>query len=144
MSHVALEARQRINGLSADKAADPHASTALGRLWLSNAITTPMREAGERYLKLHDAALKAIKAPVGLRVANMAGDGGDGVSVEYIEWAIRAVAHYEVFKKMLTKEQRCVIELVVFENTDIIIGLSVLRDGLSLLSQRMGLINADA
>jgi len=143
MSYVALEARQRINGLSADKAADPHASTALGRLWLSSAITTPMREAGERYLKLHDAAMKAIKAPVGLRVSNMAGDGGDVVTEAYEEWAIKAVAHYEVMKAALQDMgafYRVTVEAVVIQDSPPPkIVERHLRAGLELLAEKMGL-----
>ena len=157
MSHVALEARQRINGLSADKAADPHASTALGRLWLSNAITTPMREAGEAYKKLYDTAMRAMQAPIALTATDRppSKDWGamgpveigtekmTAAQLEYTDKAIRAVSNYRVMKAALQDMgafYRVTVEAVVIQDSPPPkIVERHLRAGLELLAEKMGL-----
>ena len=155
MSHVALEARQRINGLSADKAADPHASTALGRLWLSSAITTPMREAGEAYKKLYDTAMRAMQAPIALTATDRppSKDWGamgpveigtekmTAAQLEYTDKAIRAVSSYRVMKDALkARGYLSAVELVVIHDVEPQVwDLALLCAGTQVLAEKMGL-----
>jgi len=138
---VALEARQRVYGVSADDASQPEAGTVLGRLKLSGAITETMYEAGKRYLELYQAYLKALKAPTGL--AKGSGSASEAeASEEYVEWAIRAVAHYEVMKAALEDMGwgRHVHSLVVHDNPEMWCIQSYA--GLGFLARKMGFENS--
>jgi len=142
---VALEARQRVYGVSADDASQPEAGTVLGRLKLSGAITETMYEAGKRYLELYQAYLKALKAPTGLAKGSGSASEADA-SEEYVEWAIRAVAHYEVMKAALEDEVgirgRMVFELIVIDDGPLAQASITLQVGLSFLARKMGFENS--
>lgn len=148
---VAIEARVRHTGLPPDLASHEQAGTALGRLWLRTShlkdddplkITTPMREAGERYLELRNAALRAIKAPIGLAKSGDAGTGGDLVTEDYIEWAIAAVARYEVAKAWLGNQVGLVESVIIDDRECQPYEVPLLADTLTYLAQRMGIILA--
>lgn len=138
---VALAYRQQQYGLNAEQAAHEKACTVLGRLWLTKKISLPLREAGERYLALKQNARKAIQAPDDLAKTGMKGGGGDIVGEDYISWAIRAVAAYEVARGWLDDiDVRSIVDRVVIENEEC--GdpgsLSELWKGLAYLAKRMG------
>jgi hypothetical protein len=139
---VATEARQRVYGLSVSQSTHEHAGSAVGRLWLSGAITNAEREAGDRYRELHDKAMKAIKAPVGLAVGGTPGSGGDLVTDEYIDWAIKATAHYRTIQDALQDIScRHAIERLVISDEDCpsAAAASVVRVGLSMLVNKLGI-----
>ena len=98
---VALAARRRVLGLSVELAGHEKAATVLGRLWLAGDIAESLRDAGERYLEIHNEAMRALKAPMGLAVSGVAGSAGDQVSEDYVAWARRAVERYEILKNTL-------------------------------------------
>ena len=77
------------------------AATVLGRLWLAGDISEPLCDAGERYLEIHNEAMRALKAPMGLAVSGVVGSAGDQVSEDYAAWAQHAVARYETLKDVL-------------------------------------------
>lgn len=137
---VAIEARVRHTGLPPDLASHEQAGTALGRLWLRGEITAPMREAGERYLELRNAALRAIKAPVGLTKSGDAGAGGDLVTEDYVAWAISAVARYEVARAWLGNRVGLIESVVIDDRECQPYEVPLLADALTYLAQRMGII----
>ena len=141
MTQVATEARQRVYGLSPANAAHEKAGTVLGRLWLSGDITEPMRQAGERYLEIYEAAMKAINAPVGLRTRT-AGDSGDVVTEEYEEWAIAAVARYRTIKNDLIADgSHSAVHMVAVEDTQPCLPIMVrlMSQGLARLVVMLGI-----
>ena len=143
MCKVAIDARQRVYGIPEEQAKHEKAGTVLGRLWLSGAITTEQREAGEKYLELYNAAMRAINAPDGLAVSDSGGSSGDVVTDEYIAWAIKAVERYEVMKAAIHDLSPYAIGLVewVVVN-DLGIGLEpmpALQRELNILAAKMGI-----
>lgn len=131
-----IDYRMQRYGLSEAQAKHQCAATELGRLWLSGRITTDQREAGERWLELHDEMLRAIKAPVGLRKTNLSGDGGDLTTDEYIEWAIGAVAKWKVFEM---KGWPCLPHVVIADQPAGEM-LDELRMALTILAKRFGIV----
>lgn len=155
---VALEARQRVYDLPErwtdergkvltreEVAATEYAGTVLGRLYLNGVITSTMHEAGKRYLELYQAYLKALKAPTGLAKGNGSANEADA-SDDYVDWAIRAVAHYEVIKAALndySRASRVAVELLVLREVEDEGGYlsGMLISGLTFLARKMGLEN---
>jgi hypothetical protein len=131
---TAVAYRMAHYGLSEAQAKDQHAATELGRLWLSGAISEAMREAGERYLAIHEEMLRAIKAPVGLRKATEGGSDGDMASLEYVEWAIGAVAKWKAFQ---LRGWPC-LDRVVLADEPAGEMLGELRVALRILARRFG------
>ncbi len=138
---VALAYRKERYGLTDEQAKDQKACTALGRACLRNFINETEYRAGERYLALWEAELKAVKAPVGLAKAGQAGSGGDVVSEDYIDWTIRAIAAYEVAKGWLDDiGLRAVVDTVVMAGTECdAVTSPYLKRGLAHLAKRMGI-----
>ena len=139
---VAREARQRVYNLTQAQSTHEQAGTAVGRLWLSGAITTAEREAGDRYRELHDRAMKAIKAPVGLAVGAGPSSDGDLVTDEYIDWAIKATAHWRTLQDALQDIScRHAIERLIVSDEDCpsAAAASVVRVGLSMLVNKFGI-----
>ncbi len=138
---VALAYRQTVYGLTDEQARDQKACTALGRACLRSYINETEYRAGERYLALQEAELKAIKAPVGLAKAGTPGSGGDLVSEDYITWTIRAIAAYEVAKGWLDDVGlRAIVDAVAIAGTECDAATAAyLKRGLAHLAKRMGL-----
>ena len=141
MTLVATEARQRVYGLTVAQSADEDAGTVLGRMWLRQAISRLQCDAGKKYLEKYEAAMKAIKAPVGLRVTNSAGDGGDTVTEEYVDWATKAVGEYETLKAALedVRAESSVRYVVILDTDPPDWMLPALHDGLNMLVVKLGL-----
>lgn len=131
--------RQRQYGLTPDQAKFPEAETVIGRLWLRSRITEPMRKAGERFLEIHDAAMRAIKAPMGLAKSSAPGTGGDIVTEEYITWAVKAVAVYEVAKGWCGEDLGLIEGIVIEQRQCSLLDLPRLCLRLAHLSTRMGI-----
>lgn len=138
---VGLAYRENHYGLTPDQASHEKACTALGRAYLRRYITEEQLRAGERYLELKNAELNAIKAPAGLAKGGTGGTGGDLVTDEYIEWAIRAVAVYEVAKAWLDDiELRAVVDAVALDDHECDeVTAPYLRRALAHLVKRMGI-----
>jgi len=137
---TAVQARQRVYGLTPEQADHEKASTVLGRLWLNQQLTERQRMAGEKYRELYDAHIRATQAPDSLAVSGRLGSGGDQISDEYIEWAVKAEAAYDVHRLALidnSTEQtvrRVVIEdLEPMEHAERV----MLRVGLDRLAVRL-------
>lgn len=139
---VALAGRRRVLGLPEHLADHEKAATVLGRLWLAGEISDGLRDAGERYLEIYQEAMRAITAPIGLAVS----DGGSGssrerVSEDYVAWATRAVARYEVLKAALEAAgtHRLVHAVVVDDAPVTADSNSTLFKGLEILKIRLGI-----
>ena len=137
---VALAARCRVLGLPEELAGHEKAATVLGRLWLAGEIAGSLREAGERYLEVHAEAMRALNAPTGLAVSGTTGPAGDRVSEEYVAWATKAVARYEVVKAALEAAgTHRIVHAVVVEDSPVPpAGRSSLVKGLKILETRLG------
>jgi hypothetical protein len=137
---VALAARCRVHGLPEELAGHEKAATVLGRLWLAGEIGGMLREAGERYLGIHAEAMRALTAPIGLAVSGTTGSAGDRVSEEYVVWATRAVARYEVVKAALEAAgTHRIVHAVVVEDASVTPAsqLELVR-GLKILETKLG------
>lgn len=97
---TALAARHRVYGVPLDLCKDQYAGSALGRLYLAGVVTEGQREAGQRLYEWHQAAMRALQAPDGLAVTDPGSPHAEA-SGEYIDWAVRAVARWEVAKVWL-------------------------------------------
>jgi len=141
---VVLEARQRVLGLPKNLAGHEKAETVLGRLWLAKHISEAMRQAGERYHEIYLAAMRALKAPIGLAVSGMGGTSGEEITEDYIVWATKAVARHRAIKVALENldgegSVNRIVNRVVVENTPPPDEwLLSLRQGLSLLVVKLG------
>lgn len=141
---VALEARQRVLGLPENLAGHEKAETVLGRLWLTKQISEAMRQGGERYHEIYLAAMRALKAPIGLAVSGQGGTGGEEITEDYVVWATKAVARYRAIKIALENldgegSVAAIVNRVVIENTEPPEAwLPPLRRGLALLSAKLG------
>lgn len=138
---VALAARRRVLGLPDDLAGHEKASSLLGRLWLAGKITEALREAGERYLEIYMQAMRALTAPIGLAVSDSTGSPRHRVSEDYVEWATRAVARYEVLKAALEAEgaHHIVHAVVVADVPPPPANWPVLIRGLRVLETKLGI-----
>lgn len=138
---VALAARRRVLGLPDDLAGHEKAATILGRLWLAGEITESLREAGERYLEIHGEAMRALNAPIGLAVSDGKGANGDRISEDYVAWATRAVARYEVLKSALEAAGalRIVHTVVVEDAPAPAASRPTLIEGLAILEAKLGI-----
>jgi hypothetical protein len=145
---VMMQARERVLGVRKEDAADPHAASVLGRLYLSKAITRIMLEAGEEYRRRHRLAMKAIHADDTLAVSPDGSAPKDWEAMElsdreaYADWAVRAVATYRVLKDALRAiDAHEVIERVVVEGGDMpATALPRLTAGLELLARKLGFV----
>lgn len=140
-----LAARCRVLGLSEGLAGHEKAATVLGRLWLGDDIAEPLCDAGERYLEIHNEAMRALKAPIGLAVSGVVGSAGDQVSEDYVAWARHAVARYETLKDALGAiGALSVVHRVVIEDRSPPDGeLARLIEGLRVLSTRLSVRQGD-
>ena len=145
---VVMQARERALGVARENAADPHAGSVLGRLYLSKAITRIMLEAGEEYRRRHHLAMKAIQADDALAVSSGGRAPRDWEAMEtqdreaYADWAVRAVATYRVLKDALRDiDAYEAIQRVVIEGGDLpATSLPRLIAGLNLLARKLGFL----
>jgi len=143
-ARIGLEARQRVYGLSSADAKDPRAGTVLGRLWLDSQITTPMVEAGERYLEFHNSAMRSIQGPNALGKSDGKPspdwDSPEMDRESYTAHAVALIAKYQVMRAALAD--------ILADKS---VGLVVIADleppenykpslikGLKLLAEKMG------
>jgi len=95
--------RMRLFGLSEKDARDQKASTFIGRLQLTKAISQAQYDAAQEYLQIYEAFQRAIKAPDALRSSNGGGDQGE--SDTYAAWCNNAIIRYERAKRAVMDEQ---------------------------------------
>ena len=98
--NVVVTARQRLYGLTPEQCRSQEAGTVLGRLYLAKLISYAEKEAGIRFGEIHAKAKRALQAPDTLARGGggSAASTGDLVSEDYIDWAMKAVAKWEVAK----------------------------------------------
>jgi len=98
--------RMRLFGLSEVDARDQKASTFIGRLQLTKAISQAQYDAAQEYLSAYEAFQRAVKSPDALRSSNGGGDQGE--SPTYASWCRGAIARKEAADKAIMDEQ-CIL-----------------------------------
>lgn len=98
--------RMRLFGLSEKDARDQKASTFVGRLQLTKAISQAQYDAAIQYLEVKEAYQRAIKSPDALRSSGGGGDQGE--SATYAAWCKKAIERYDDAEKAVMNEQ-CVL-----------------------------------
>ena len=98
--------RMRLFGLSEVDARDQKASTFIGRLQLTKAISQAQYDAAQEYLSVYEAFQRAIKSPDALRSSHGGGDQGE--SPNYANWCRGAIARKEAADKAIMDEQ-CIL-----------------------------------
>ena len=138
---TAIEARQRIHGLTPALAVDQKAGSVLGRMCLAGDITEAQYEAGMRFYKAHAEMLRATLGPRGLETVEPAASG-DSVSDDYIEWAMGAVGRHRSAKDRLSLPEWFAVQCVVLEDRvplsymPVTVALTVLATGYGLIGNR--------
>ena len=143
---TALEARQRVYGVSADDAGQPEAGSVLGRLYLAQAIDEAMFEAGKRYHKLQTNAVRALTGPASLAKGGNGGCGGDEISPDWVDWATGVIGKYRAFRAALVdiNAMNTVEVVVVHDMVPLPEMLPALTEGLDSLVQKFGILRAKA
>lgn len=95
--------RMRLFGLSEVDARDQKASTFIGRLQLTKAISQAQYDAAQEYLSVYEAFQRAVKSPDALRSSSGGGDQGE--SPTYANWCRGAIARKEAADKAIMTEQ---------------------------------------
>ena len=95
--------RMRLFGLTEKDARDQKASTFIGRLQLTKAISQAQYDAAQEYLSVYEAFQRAVKSPDALRSSNGGGDQGE--SPDYAKWCKRAIERKEDADKAIMDEQ---------------------------------------
>jgi len=95
--------RMRLFGLSEKDARDQKASTFIGRLQLTKAISQVQYDAAQEYLSVREAFQRAVKSPDALRSSGGGGDQGE--SPTYADWCRKAIERYENANKAVMLEQ---------------------------------------
>lgn len=145
MTKIVKWARQRIYGLTDEQSAHQDGGTVQGRMWLRKQITREQCDAADRYVEKHSRAMAAIKAPASLKVSNRAGDGGDLITEEYVEWAVRAVAEYRILRQAVIdvdKAAESALDMMVInqqDHSDDPDMVAAVRFGLAILVDKLGL-----
>lgn len=98
--------RMRLFGLTEKDARDQKASTFIGRLQLTKAISQAQYDAAQEYLSVYEAFQRAVKSPDALRSSNGGGDQGESDS--YASWCAKAIERKETADKAVMAEQ-CII-----------------------------------
>lgn len=155
IDQVALEARQRVHGLSEHQSRSEHAESVLGRLWLSGKLRmsdtddgTRLRDAGYHYLAIcrrYDEVLIAPRMRGGGDFNRLGGvDHGDA-SKEYVDRVTAAKAAWDRCQDALKKaagERQFVIwavNAVVLNDKEFPGFLDALCEGLSALADELRL-----
>lgn len=95
--------RMRLFGLTEKDARDQKASTFVGRLQLTKAISQAQYDAAQEYLSVREAFQRAVKSPDALRSSSGGGDQGE--SPAYADWCRKAIKRYEDASKAVMDEQ---------------------------------------
>lgn len=95
--------RMRLFGLSEVDARDQKASTFIGRLQLTKAISQAQYDAAQEYLSVYEGFQRAVKSPDALRSSSGGGDQGE--SPTYANWCRGAIARKEAADKAIMTEQ---------------------------------------
>lgn len=98
--------RMRLFGLSEKDARDQKASTFIGRLQLTKAISQAHYDAAIQYLEVREAFQRAVKSPDALRTGTGGGDQGE--SATYTAWCKRAIERKEAADNAVMSEQ-CIL-----------------------------------
>ena len=142
MKSVVINQRIRHFGLQPEQASHERAGTALGRVFLAGKIDDTLYRAGEEYKRLHTAYMRALNWPDGFAVGDRGGSPSEP-SEDYIDWAIRSVAHWSSIQASLVDDgafQSVVTESLVIEDRDqppTHIGYAIA--GLRFLSRKLGI-----
>lgn len=95
--------RMRLFGLSEVDARDQKASTFIGRLQLTKAVSQAQYDAAVQYLVVKEAYQRAIKSPDALRSSSGGGDQGE--SQTYDAWCRNAIKKYDIAQKAVMADQ---------------------------------------
>lgn len=95
--------RMRLFGLTEKDARDQKASTFIGRLQLTKAISQAQYDAAQQWLLVREHYQRAIKSPDALRSSGGGGDAGESPS--YANWCRRAIERYDEAEKAIRIEQ---------------------------------------
>jgi hypothetical protein len=121
---TALEARQRVFGLSEADALQPAANAVYGRLWLTGALSRAQHEALTRYVEVKHRYQRAIDAP--LEAREPPPDAWDRGGGDYVDWVARAREEYDAMQGALTEvcvsfrspEPKAALEVIVNKDVD--------------------------
>jgi hypothetical protein len=107
---VALEARERVFGLSPDQARSMPETSPLGRLRATREISMRQYEAGARFQRIaqdYDKAMLAKGVPSGGDLnRSRSFDADDGTEAEYVAWCRKAIARYKDCHRALEDANR--------------------------------------
>lgn len=95
--------RMRLFGLTEKDARDQKASTFVGRLQLTKAISQAQYDAAQQWLDIREHYQRAIKSPDALRSSGGGGDAGESPS--YSAWCQQAIKRYDAAQKAVMTEQ---------------------------------------
>jgi hypothetical protein len=95
--------RMRLFGLSEQDARDQKASTFIGRLQLTKALSQAQYDAAQEYLRLREAYQRAIKSPDALRSSS--GGGDEGESPTYAAWCKAVIGKWDALQRAIQTEQ---------------------------------------
>lgn len=95
--------RMRLFGLSEKDARDQKASTFVGRLQLTKAVSQAQYDAAQTWLEIREHYQRAIKSPDALRSSGGGGDAGESPS--YSAWCQQAIKRYDAAQKAVMNEQ---------------------------------------
>ncbi len=98
-----IQTRMRLFGLSEKDARDQKASTFVGRLQLTKAISQAQYDAAQEWLSVREKYQRAIKSPDALRSSHGGGDAGE--SETYANWCAGAISRYDAAVKAIETEQ---------------------------------------
>jgi len=96
--------RMRLFGLTEKDARDQKASTFIGRLQLTKAVSQAQYDAAQTWLEVREHYQRAIKSPDALRSSGGGGDGGESPS--YASWCQQAIKRYDAAQKAIMAEQK--------------------------------------
>ena len=155
---IVLDARQRIHGVPPALAIDQKAGSVLGRLYLAGKLSESLDkaearresdalyEAGEKFRKDWDTAMRFIQPPKGLNRID-AGSDMDWDSEhfdrdKYTRLAIAATGNHQTAKARLSADEWVAVEAVVLFDSEplTVYGLGPLRSGLMALAKGYGMI----
>jgi hypothetical protein len=138
---TAIEARQRVYGVSETEAPRQEAGSAVGRLWARGAVSQVQLDAAKSYRQIHALALRYEQPPHGLEVTG----GGrpvdwdaEGFDQEaYTDRAISAIARYHGLRMALENiaAERVIYHTVIEDRDTPGWTLVKLREGLDLIAR---------
>lgn len=112
---VALEARQRVFGISEAEASDPFAGTLLGRMHQQGRISTAQIDAAGKYTEVRSAYHRAIDATPWHDEKRIGGEG----TKTHEEWAAEVKERHEAMDAVISevcREERSTLPRTALEN----------------------------